>query len=85
MSNILVDSLLSKIHNLYNPFCIKHSKVKIIVEGTGEGQGLKVTKKLIVPLKSDIVSFEFSDDVSKFFRPGLPYTVKVCCIKSKNY
>ena len=56
-----------------------------MVEGIEEGRGLKVAKKLMVPIKSDSVSFEFADDASKFFRPGLPYTVKVNCLLQFGY
>ena len=83
--NILVQSLLAKTRYLFNPFCFKGSKIRIIVEGIEDGRGLKVAKKLMVPIKSDSVSFEFADDASKFFRPGLPYTVKVNCLLQFGY
>ena len=84
-SNILVQSLLAKTRYFFNPFCVKGTKIRIIVEGIEDGCGLKVAKKSVVPIKSDSVSCEFADDASKFFRPGLPCTVKVDCLLQFGY
>ncbi len=56
---------------------MKGTQVKVIAEVTEEGRGLTASETLLIPLKSESVTFEFDDNAPKFFRPGLSYTVKV--------
>lgn len=74
---IPVEAFISKTRYLYNPFCLKKTKIRLDVVVTEKGRGHMRNKSLTAPLKPDTVIFKFSDDNPKFFRPGLNYTVKV--------
>ena len=76
-SDISVDTIISETRYIYNPFCTERTNIKVIAEVTEEGRGVTASETLMIPLKSESVTFEFDKNAPKFFRPGLSYTVMV--------
>lgn len=67
----------------YDPFCVQ-SSIHIVAEVKEIGRSAVQSDKIIIPLVSNPISLEFHKSNPTVFRPGLPYTVKVCIVSSLN-
>ena len=68
----------------YDPFCVK-SSIKLVAEVTEAGREDKQSASITVPLVANPISVSFDDNNPTVFRPGLPYTIKVCTGHSYVY
>ena len=61
----------------YDPFCVR-SSIRIVAEVKEMGRNDVQRDKILIPLVSNPISLNFDKSNPTVFRPGLPYTIKVC-------
>ena len=65
----------------FNPFCVKGSKIRIIVEGIEDGRGLKVAKKLVETLHDSVLYTSATENGDHVFESNFQVPAHTNCLK----